>query len=162
MVNVETSRRIFTLWKVHFRYCWCLCIICIFLKIWVGKLSSSNDQQLKRQLKVCFYALHISPMELVMKTITMLLLIWKVFPSIWLQMKINQNPLLHPQHNSVNLLLYLHSISKLKSAKQLPTLGLVDTESIPFHSIVNQHKCKTHTSHTLLFNKLNQLQQLKL
>ena len=43
----------------------------------------------------------------------------EIFPSTRLQMKINQNLLLHPQQHSVNRLPYLHSISKLMSVKQL-------------------------------------------
>ena len=42
-------------------------------------------------------------MELIMKTIMMLSLIWKVFPSTQLKMKINQN--IHPQQ-TVNLYIF--------------------------------------------------------
>ena len=37
---------------------------------------------------------------------------------------------------------------KTKVSKTTPTLGLVDIETIPFHSIVNQDKSKTPTQGT--------------
>ena len=87
-------------------------------------------------------------MELVMKTITMLLLIWKVFPSTQLKMKINQNLVLHPQQPLSESTPVSAFNIKTEVSKTTPTLGLVDIESIPFHPILNQDKSKTPTPTT--------------
>ena len=52
---------------------------------------------------------------------------------------------------------------KTEVSETTPTLDLVDIETIPFHPILNQDNPKLlHQPQTLLLNKLNPLQQLKL